>query len=266
MCQHCSTQTHSYLEDDRQGVVFTPFQYKWHIKKLKSAIQPKAIPKIYTLALGSECLQILLDQTFPNDYAQLTQSIFSTPPGLNSAALKPYRGSQSLLSQELRIIISAILFSRYNIPHRDSHILTPTIRLLIKSSISSSGGHFNPTFYIPQYLSTIFEQIQLEPLIENVMCCPDCFFLNGLTESVKKDQAHFQTHNEPNYHDPPCTQSLGQFINLVEPCTQTTTKIKRRLIPTKHFIYQPLENWISSFLQRAGIMETLHQNQQSQKP
>ncbi|MBW0524011.1 hypothetical protein O181_063726 [Austropuccinia psidii MF-1] len=164
------------------------------------------------------------------------------------------------------MIISAIISSRYNIPHRDSHILTPSMRLLIKSSISISGGDFTPTFYILQDLSTIFEKIILEPLIENFICCPQHFFLNGLTESVTTDQAHCQTHNEPNYHDPPCTQSLGKLINLVEPCTQTTTNIKKRLIPTKNFIYQPLENWISSFLQRAGIMETLHQNQQSQKP
>ncbi|MBW0551315.1 hypothetical protein O181_091030 [Austropuccinia psidii MF-1] len=44
MCQHCSTQTHSSAEGDRQGVAFTPFQYKQNIKKLKLTIAPKTQP------------------------------------------------------------------------------------------------------------------------------------------------------------------------------------------------------------------------------
>ncbi|MBW0537036.1 hypothetical protein O181_076751 [Austropuccinia psidii MF-1] len=80
MCQHCSTQKHSSPEGDRQGVAFTPFQYKQHIKNLKSAISPKSLPKIPTSASRSECPQILLDHFFPAYYSQLTQSTFSTPP------------------------------------------------------------------------------------------------------------------------------------------------------------------------------------------
>ncbi|MBW0592451.1 hypothetical protein O181_132166 [Austropuccinia psidii MF-1] len=68
MCQHCSTQTRSSAEGDRQGVAFTPFQSKQHIKKLKSTIAPKSLPNIPTSATGSECPQILLDQIFPADY------------------------------------------------------------------------------------------------------------------------------------------------------------------------------------------------------
>ncbi|MBW0489454.1 hypothetical protein O181_029169 [Austropuccinia psidii MF-1] len=83
MCRHYSTQTHSSAEGDRQGVAFKPFQYKQHIKKLKSTIAPKSLPNIPTSATGSEFQQILLDQIFPADYSQLTQSTFSTPAGLN---------------------------------------------------------------------------------------------------------------------------------------------------------------------------------------
>ncbi|MBW0522007.1 hypothetical protein O181_061722 [Austropuccinia psidii MF-1] len=54
ICLQFSTQTHSYPEGDRKGVAFTPFQYKQHIKKLKSAIEPKSIPNIPTSASGSE--------------------------------------------------------------------------------------------------------------------------------------------------------------------------------------------------------------------
>ncbi|MBW0513442.1 hypothetical protein O181_053157 [Austropuccinia psidii MF-1] len=89
MSQHCSTQTHSSAEGDRQGVAFTPFQYKQHIKKLKSTSAPKSLPNIPTSASRSECLQILLDQIFPDDYSQLTPKTFSTPAGLNSTAQKP---------------------------------------------------------------------------------------------------------------------------------------------------------------------------------
>ncbi|MBW0516082.1 hypothetical protein O181_055797 [Austropuccinia psidii MF-1] len=89
MCQHCSNQTRSSSEGDMQGVAFTPFQYKQHIKKLKSPISPKSLPNIPTSASGSERLQILLDPIFPADYSQLTQSTFSTPPGLTSNAQKP---------------------------------------------------------------------------------------------------------------------------------------------------------------------------------
>ncbi|MBW0583097.1 hypothetical protein O181_122812, partial [Austropuccinia psidii MF-1] len=53
MCQHCSTQTHSSPEGDRHGVAFKPFQYKQHIKKLKSTIAPKSLPNIPTSASGS---------------------------------------------------------------------------------------------------------------------------------------------------------------------------------------------------------------------
>ncbi|MBW0592053.1 hypothetical protein O181_131768 [Austropuccinia psidii MF-1] len=140
MCQHCSTQTHSSPEGDRPGVAFTPFQYKQHIKKLKSTIAPKSLPNIPTSASGSEFPQLLLDQIFPADYSPLTQSTFSTAPGLNSTAQKPYSSSQTLPPQDLGMIISAILSLRYNIPHRASHILKPALNLLIKSRISSSGG------------------------------------------------------------------------------------------------------------------------------
>ncbi|MBW0462284.1 hypothetical protein O181_001999 [Austropuccinia psidii MF-1] len=229
MYQHCSTQTHSSAE-------------------------------------GSECPQSLLDQIFPSDYSQLTQSTFSTPEGLNSTAQKPYSGSQNLPPQDLGIIICAILSLRYNIPHRASHILKPALNLLIKSSIPRLGGPPTPEFHIPQDLSTIFEHLQLEPVIQNYIHCPQCFFLNGLTESLTADQPHSQCNNDPNYDDPPCTQSLGKFIYSFEPHTQITTNMKQKFIPTKHFIYQPFENWLSRFLQRAGIMEILHQHQQSQTP
>ncbi|MBW0583220.1 hypothetical protein O181_122935 [Austropuccinia psidii MF-1] len=144
MCQHCSTQTHSSSEGDRQGVAFTPSQYKQHIKNLKPTITPKSLPNIPTSASGSECPQILLDQIFPADYSQFTQSNFSNPAGLNSTAQKPYSGSQNLPPQDLGMIISAILSLCYNIPFRDSHILNPSLNLLIKSSISSSGGVGTP--------------------------------------------------------------------------------------------------------------------------
>ncbi|MBW0490750.1 hypothetical protein O181_030465 [Austropuccinia psidii MF-1] len=181
MCQHCSTQTHSSPEGDRQGVAFTPFQYKQQIKKLKSAIQPKSLPNIPTSASGSECQKIILDQIFPPYYSQLTHSTFSTPPGVNSTAQKPYRSSENLPQKDLGKIISAILSLRYNIPCRASRILNPALNLLIKSSIPSSGGHPTPAFHIAQDLITIFEPLQLELLIENYICCPQCFFLNGLT-------------------------------------------------------------------------------------
>ncbi|MBW0493754.1 hypothetical protein O181_033469 [Austropuccinia psidii MF-1] len=266
MCQHCSTQTHSSPDGDRQGVAFTPFQYKQHIKSLKSTIAPKSLPNIPTSASGSECLQILSDQIIPADYLQLTQGTFSTPEGLNSTAHKPYSGSQNLPPQELEMIISAILSLRYNIPHRASCIFNPTLNLLIKSSISSSAGHPTPAFHIPQDLSTIFEHLQLEPVIQDYICCPQCFFLNGLTESVTTDQPHCQCHNYPNDHDSPCTQSLGKLIYSFEPRTQNTTNTKQNFIPTKHFIYQPFKNWLARFLQWAGIIEILHPHQQSQTP
>ncbi|MBW0577320.1 hypothetical protein O181_117035 [Austropuccinia psidii MF-1] len=164
------------------------------------------------------------------------------------------------------MIISAILSLRYNIPCRASRIIIPAMNLLIKSSISSSGGPPTPAFHIPQDLSTIFEHLQLEPVIQNYICCHKCFSLNGLTESVTTDQPHCQSHNDPNDHDPPCTQSLGKFIYSFEPHTQNTTNMKQKFIPTKHFIYQPFKNWLARFLQKAGIMEILHQHQQSQTP
>ncbi|MBW0473678.1 hypothetical protein O181_013393 [Austropuccinia psidii MF-1] len=257
MCKHCSTQTHSSPEGDRQGGSFTPSQYKQNIKKLKSAIEPKNIPNISTSASGSECLQVLLGQIFPNDYSQLIQSTFFTPPGLNSTSQKPYSRSQNITPQDLGMIISAILSLRYNIRHRASCILTPSLNLLIKSSISISGYHSTPAFHISQYLSTIFGHLQLQPLIESYICCPQGFFLNGLTDSVTTDQPHFQHNNEPNDHDPLCTQSLGKLINLVEPCTQSTTNSKKT-IPTKNFIHQPFKDWLARFLQCGGIMEILH--------
>ncbi|MBW0526297.1 hypothetical protein O181_066012 [Austropuccinia psidii MF-1] len=140
------------------------------------------------------------------------------------------------------------------------------LNLLIKSIISSSGGHPTPAFHIPQDCSTIFEQLQLEPVIQNSICCPHFFFLNGITESVTTEKPHCQQHNDPNDDDPPCTQSLGKVINSFEPCTQNTTNMKQEFIPTKHFIYQPFKNWLARFLQQDEIMEILHQDQQSQIP
>ncbi|MBW0512744.1 hypothetical protein O181_052459 [Austropuccinia psidii MF-1] len=213
MCQHFSTQKHSSPEGDRQGVAFTPFQYKQHIQKLKSAIEPKSIPNIPTSASGSEFPQILLDQIFPNYYSQFTQSTFYTSPGLNSTAQKPYISSQNLPPKDFGMIVSAILSLRYNIPCRASHILNLALNLFIKSNISRSDVHPTPAFHIPQDLSTIFEHLQLEPPMESNIGCPQCFFLNGLTKSVTTDQPHCQGHNEPNDHDPPYTQSLGKLIN-----------------------------------------------------
>ncbi|MBW0568910.1 hypothetical protein O181_108625 [Austropuccinia psidii MF-1] len=178
MCQHCSTQTHSSPEGDRPGVAFTPFQYKQHMKISNQPLHPNFF------------------QTF------LLLHQYRTP-GLNSTAQKPYRSSQTLPPQDLGMIISAILSLRYNIPRRASHILNPALNLLIKSSISSCGGAPTPAFHIPQDLSTIFEHLQLEPVFQNYICCPQCFSLNGLTESVTNDQPHCQCHNDPNDHDPP---------------------------------------------------------------
>ncbi|MBW0487012.1 hypothetical protein O181_026727 [Austropuccinia psidii MF-1] len=244
MCQHYSGQTHSSPEVCRKVVSFKSFQYKPHIRKLKSVIEPKSIPKIPTSESGSECLKILLDQIFPTDYSQLTQSTFTTPPGLNSTAQKPYSGSQNLPPQDLGMIISAIL----------------------SLSISSSGGHPTPAFHIPQHLSTIFEHLPLEQLIENYICFPQGFFLNGLTESVTTDQPQFQRHNYQNDHYPPCTLSLGKYINSFEPHTQNTTNINQIFVPKKHFIDQPFKNWLEIFILWAGIMEILHQHQQFQIP
>ncbi|MBW0500936.1 hypothetical protein O181_040651 [Austropuccinia psidii MF-1] len=109
MCEQFSNQTHSSPEGDRKGAVFTPFQYKQQIKKLKSTIAPKSLPNIPTSESGSECPPIILDQIFPDDYSQLTQSTFSTPAGLNSTAKKPYSRSQILPPQDLGMTISAIL-------------------------------------------------------------------------------------------------------------------------------------------------------------
>ncbi|MBW0578077.1 hypothetical protein O181_117792 [Austropuccinia psidii MF-1] len=159
MCQHFSTQTHSSTDGDRQGVAFTPFQYKQHVKKIKSTIAPKSLPNIPTSASGSEYPKILLDQIFPADYLQLAQSTPSTLACLNSTAQKPYSGIQNLAPQDLGMIISAILSLRYNIPRRAPRILNPSLNLLIKSSISSSGGPPTPAFHIPQDLSTIFEHL-----------------------------------------------------------------------------------------------------------
>ncbi|MBW0528482.1 hypothetical protein O181_068197 [Austropuccinia psidii MF-1] len=195
-----------------QGVAFTPFQYKQNIKKLKSTVAPKSLPNIPTSASGSECPQILLDQIVQAYYSKLTQSTVSTLAGLNSTAQKPYSGSQNFRPQDLGLIIPAILSLRYKITFRASHILNPALNLLIKSSISSSGGPPTPAFHIPQDLSTIFEHLPLEPVIQNYICCPQCFFLNGLTESLTTDQPHCQRDNDPNDHDPPCTQSLGKLI------------------------------------------------------
>ncbi|MBW0573900.1 hypothetical protein O181_113615 [Austropuccinia psidii MF-1] len=146
------------------------------------------------------------------------------------------------------MIISAIISLRYNIPHRASRILNPALNLLIKSSISSSGGPPTPAFHIPQNLSTIFEHLQLEPVIQNYIYCPQCFSLNGPTESVTTDQPHCQCHNDLNDHDPPCTQLLGKFIYSFEPHTKNTTNMKQKFIPTKHFIYKPFKNWLARFL------------------
>ncbi|MBW0576375.1 hypothetical protein O181_116090 [Austropuccinia psidii MF-1] len=149
MCQHCSTQTHSSTKGDRQGVAFTPSQYKQNIKNLKSTIAPKSLPNIPTSASGSEFPPILLDQIFPSYSSQLGQSTFFTPACLNSTAQKPYSDSQNLPPQDLEMILSATLSLRYDVPRRASCILNPTLNLLMKSSISSSGGPPTPAFHIP---------------------------------------------------------------------------------------------------------------------
>ncbi|MBW0477234.1 hypothetical protein O181_016949 [Austropuccinia psidii MF-1] len=193
MCQHCSTETHSSPEGDRQGVPFTPFQYKQHIKNLKSATAPKSLPNIPTSESVSECLQTLFDQIFPADYFQLTQSTSSTPPGVNSTAQKPYSSSQNLPPQGLGRIIYAILSLRYNIPFPEPADQVKYLKLRCSPT---------PAFHIPSDIGTISEHLQLEPVIQTYICCPQCFFLNGLTESVTTEKPHCQCHNDPNDHDP----------------------------------------------------------------
>ncbi|MBW0509952.1 hypothetical protein O181_049667 [Austropuccinia psidii MF-1] len=104
------------------------------------------------------------------------------------------------------MIISAILSLRHNILCRATHIHNTSLNPLIKSSISSTGGHPTPAFHISQDVSTIFENIQLGPVIQDYIHFAQCFFLNGLTESVTTDQPHCQCHNDPNDHYPRCTQ------------------------------------------------------------
>ncbi|MBW0537907.1 hypothetical protein O181_077622 [Austropuccinia psidii MF-1] len=71
MCQNCTTQTHSSPEGDRQGVSFTPLQYKHHIKQLKSAIAPKSLPNIPTSASASECLENSIQSNFPSGLSSI---------------------------------------------------------------------------------------------------------------------------------------------------------------------------------------------------
>ncbi|MBW0550356.1 hypothetical protein O181_090071 [Austropuccinia psidii MF-1] len=178
MCQHFSTQKHSSPMGYKDIVAFTNFQYKQHIEDLKSAIEPKSIPNIPNSASGSECPQIILDQIFPTYYSQLNQRKISTAPGLNLTAQKPY--SQNLEPQDFGMTISAILSLRYNIPHRASEIVNPTLNLLINSSISISGGHPTPAFHIPQDLSKIFEPLQLQLLIKPIYVVLNVSFLMAL--------------------------------------------------------------------------------------
>ncbi|MBW0536045.1 hypothetical protein O181_075760 [Austropuccinia psidii MF-1] len=96
--------------------------------------------------------------------------------------MKPYSGSENLPPQDLGMIISDIISLRYNIPPRALGIINLAMNLLIKSSISSSGGPATPAFHIPQDISTIFEHLQLEPVIQNYIFGRQCFFLNGITE------------------------------------------------------------------------------------
>ncbi|MBW0498260.1 hypothetical protein O181_037975 [Austropuccinia psidii MF-1] len=83
ICEHWSTQKNSSPEGDRQAVSLKSFQYKQHIKNLKSALAPKSLPNIPTSALGSEFPQIILYQILPADFSQLTQNTFSTSLSLN---------------------------------------------------------------------------------------------------------------------------------------------------------------------------------------
>ncbi|MBW0482638.1 hypothetical protein O181_022353 [Austropuccinia psidii MF-1] len=120
-----------------------------------------SIPNIPTSESGPGCLQTVLNQIFPNDNSQLMQSTLSISLDLNSTEPNTYSWSENLPPQDFGMIISTILSLSYNIPCRDSHILNPSLKLLIKSSISRSGGHPTPGYNIPQDLRTIFEHLQL---------------------------------------------------------------------------------------------------------
>ncbi|MBW0480826.1 hypothetical protein O181_020541 [Austropuccinia psidii MF-1] len=132
MCQHCSSQTSSSTESDRQGVALRTLQYNQHIKELKLPIECKYISNIPTSESGSEFPQMFLDNVFANDYYLLTQSTFSTLLGLNSTVQKPYSWIQNPPPQEPGIIMSSILCSRYKIPDRAPHNLKLFLNLLNK--------------------------------------------------------------------------------------------------------------------------------------
>ncbi|MBW0509907.1 hypothetical protein O181_049622 [Austropuccinia psidii MF-1] len=220
---------------------------------------------IPTSASGSECPQIILDQIFPADYSQFTKITFSTPLGLTSTAQKPYRGSPNLPSQDLGMIISAILSLRYNIPCRASPIFNPALNLLIKSSISSSGGHplLNSIYLkisVPyldisnwsQLFKTIYVFLNVSFLISllNLSQLTNPTVNTLMTQMIMIPLAHNHLANSSVHLNP-------------TPKAQPTSK---KIIPTKHFLYQPFKNWPARFLQLAGIMEILHQHQQSQIP
>ncbi|MBW0461042.1 hypothetical protein O181_000757 [Austropuccinia psidii MF-1] len=121
------------------------------------------------------------------------QSTFSTPAVLNSASQKPYIRSQNFPPQDLGMTISAIISLKYNIPHRASHILNPSLSLLIKSIISISGGQPTPVIHIPQYLTAIFEHLQLDPLIENYISFINVSFLMALLNLSQQTNPTFNT-------------------------------------------------------------------------
>ncbi|MBW0462410.1 hypothetical protein O181_002125 [Austropuccinia psidii MF-1] len=89
--------------------------------------------------------------------------------------------------------ISAILSLKYNIPYRASCILTPALNLLLSSIISSSGGHPTPALHIPQDLTTIFEHLQLEQLIDNYIFFLNVSFLMALLNLSQLENPTFNT-------------------------------------------------------------------------
>ncbi|MBW0511518.1 hypothetical protein O181_051233 [Austropuccinia psidii MF-1] len=114
----------------------------------------------------------LLDNVFPH----LIPNIPYQPPQnfqhSGSQLWNPYTWEHHPSPHSLSMAISALISVNHNLPQTASHILHPALNLLIQSSVSHSGGIFDPKINIPKDISTIFKNLGLEPTLEAYVSFP----------------------------------------------------------------------------------------------
>lgn len=252
--------THMSLSGLRPGLPFTPYQYKKHLQAPPS--RPSPYSQIHQSGSQpvTQTRKILpMGSSLPS-LSEVQPQTNSPPSGMQIIqaeqwALIPWVHNQRHVI--LSMVTAAILNLHHQSSRKATHFVLRALNLqnetVCRELLQEGTGAPPIPNQIPLHITTIFNRLHLEPILEIYVCCPECFYLVALEKDVTQADVTCLRHLRPFDLEPACTSPLVLQKSYKSGPKETFTAIKP-------FIYQPFHNWLARFLNLEGIEEALTQH------